>query len=80
MMQLLKGCNLTGSQINHSITSKFGAYHAASTIQGQTIRYTRCLMINKGKYSKDAYKDFLEFFEKVANADSKKIALKSVQN
>jgi len=37
-------------------------------------------MINKGKYSKDAYKDFLEFFEKVANADSKKIALKSVQN
>jgi len=72
---LPKGLSFTGNHIDQRISSKFGEYRAATSLEGQDLRYIRYLVINKGYYPKESYGDFLEFFEKVANADTKKIAL-----
>ena len=68
--------SVTGNHIDQTITSKFGAYRAITTLQGDTLRYVRHLQINKGAYSKESYEDLLDFLEKVKYADSKKITLK----
>ena len=74
------GFSFTGNNINLTISSRFGEYRATSNLKGQTIQYVRYLSINKGNYLKEDYEDFLGFFEKVANADAKKIALKPLHD
>jgi len=68
--------SFTGNHISQTISSGFGRYRAISELNGNTLRYVRTLEVYKGKYPKEAYEDLLGFFEKVANADAKKIALK----
>jgi len=72
--------SFTGNHIDQTITSKFGDYRATSTLQGNTLRYVRHLQIRKGAYSKESYEELLDFLEKVAHADSKKITLKPAYN
>ncbi|HNW73359.1 MAG TPA: DUF3857 and transglutaminase domain-containing protein [Bacteroidales bacterium] len=68
--------SFTGNHIDQTVTSRFGDYRATSTLQGNTLRYVRHLQIWKGAYSKESYEELLDFLEKVAHADSKKITLK----
>lgn len=72
---LPEGLSFTGNHIDRKISSEFGEYRAATSLEGRDLRYIRYLIINKGYYPKESYGDFLDFFEKVANADTKKIAL-----
>jgi hypothetical protein len=73
---LLEGFTAPGNNLNQSVTSKFGEYRATTNLEGNTIRYIRTLTIYKGLYPPKSYSDFLDFFEKVAVADNKKLALK----
>ncbi|MCX6277534.1 MAG: transglutaminase-like domain-containing protein [Bacteroidetes bacterium] len=66
----------TGNHINETITSTFGEYRAVTSLKGQTIQYIRNLVVYKGVYQPELYEDFLGFFEKIAKADAKKLALK----
>jgi hypothetical protein len=67
--------NLNGNPINEAIESEFGKYYAQSSQQGNEIKYTRHLVIYKGSYPKESYPALFDFFEKVAYADNKMLAL-----
>jgi hypothetical protein len=71
------GFAFTGNPADVTIASKFGKYRAVTAIKGQTLQYIRNLVIYKGTHPQESYEDFLEFFEKISNADSKKLALKA---
>jgi hypothetical protein len=66
---------LNGNPINEAIESEFGKYYAQSSQQGNEIKYTRHLVIYKGSYPKESYPALFDFFEKVAYADNKMLAL-----
>lgn len=68
---------LNGNQLRESIISDFGKYSAFTSMQDNKIQYIRNMMVNKGIYPSQSYNDFIDFFEKVAYADDKKLALKS---
>ena len=68
--------SVTGNHIDQTVTSKFGNYLATSTLQGNILRYFRHLQIRKSAYSQESYEELLDFLEKIAHADSKKITLK----
>ncbi len=76
---LPEGFTLNSQNLDESITSEFGEYRAASSIEGLNIRYVRKMTINKGYYPSDSYGNFIDFFEKVSYADNKKLALKTVK-
>ena len=58
-----------------SIESEFGSYQSSATIsQGQLI-YIRKMEYNKGRYSKESYNDFRNFYKQVNKADKLKVVL-----
>ncbi len=65
-----------GSHLDEKISSEFGEYHASTAMIGNKLCYSRQLVLHKGKYSADRYYDYVDFMDKIAYADSKKVALK----
>lgn len=62
-----------------TIKNKFGEYHCSiKKISDTKLVYTRKLMINKGKFAKDEYNDFRNFYLNIVKHDKSKIALKSI--
>lgn len=58
-----------------SIESEFGSYYSSATIsQGQLI-YIRKMEYNKGRFSKESYDDFRNFYKEVSKADKSKVVL-----
>ncbi len=58
------------------IRSKFGRYKANfKKLSSGKIRYTRSMLIKKGDYSKQEYKVFRKFMDKIKNKDQSKIIL-----
>ena len=56
-----------------SIESEFGSYYSSATIsQGQLI-YIRKMEYNKGRFSKESYDDFRNFYKEVSKADKSKV-------
>ncbi len=54
------------------IRSDFGNYTAATTIEGNTLKYIRTFNVFQGKYGVSRYKEIAEFFSKVTTADKAK--------
>lgn len=73
------GFTLSGNHLNENIIARFGEYHAMTTISDEKIQYVRSLVVFKGTYESELYNDFIDFFEKVAYTDNKKLALKSMK-
>ena len=60
------------------ISNKFGSYKVSIEKKDKkTILYKRELIINKGKYSKDDYKDFRAFCLEIVKHDKSRIAIKN---
>ncbi|MBD0832876.1 DUF3857 domain-containing transglutaminase family protein [Aestuariibaculum sediminum] len=58
------------------IENKFGSYHASCVVQSDnTVLYKRKFMMKDGKYPKEDYDSFREFFLEVSKYDNAKIAL-----
>jgi hypothetical protein len=73
------GFTLSGNHLNETIISRFGEYHAITTISDGMVQYVRSIAVFKGTYPRDSYSDFIDFFEKVAYTDNKKLALKTMK-
>ncbi|WCO02160.1 DUF3857 domain-containing protein [Psychroserpens ponticola] len=60
------------------IENKFGIYKASITqTSDDTLLYQRELIMNKGKYTKEEYDDFRQFWLEIVKYDKSKIVLKS---
>jgi hypothetical protein len=59
-----------------NFNSRFGSYHASAAITGNMLQYVRTLTTKKGSWEPDEYEDCVSFFEKIATADGRKLALK----
>lgn len=60
-----------------TISNKFGEYSTkVEKISATEFKYTRKLTINKGKYTKEDYKEFRKFYSSIVKNDKSKIALK----
>ena len=60
---------------NVEINSEFGEYQAKIQSNDKVVEYIRIFKMNKGLYSRDVYKEFVEFFEKMNYADNIKLVL-----
>ncbi len=70
---------ISGNPPDVTITSEFGEYRAATSLEDGKLCYTRNLIIHKGTYPPEKYSGFIDFYEKVSNADNKKLALKPTE-
>jgi len=60
------------------IDNQFGNYEmSVSKTSDSELVYNRKLIINKGKYSKEDYKAFREFYLEIVKNDKQKIVLKT---
>ena len=58
------------------ITGKFGTYTANTTVQGNSITYTRHFELFKGVFPPEAYSEFRDFLEQVSTNDNVVASLK----
>lgn len=59
-----------------TIENKFGFYHlSVEKINPTKLKYTRTLLIKKGEYPKEDYKNYRSFRKKIAKLDKTKIVL-----
>jgi len=58
-----------------SIKTQFGEYQARVEFTNNQLSYTRTFQLNKGRYPASDYAGFVEFFDKVSNADDMKCVL-----
>jgi hypothetical protein len=59
-----------------TIENKFGSYHlSVEKINPTKLKYTRTLLIKKGEYPKEDYKNYRSFRKKIAKLDKTKIVL-----
>ncbi len=54
---------------NVNLKSVFGEYSASVQISEGMVLYIRQIKMNKGKYPANTYKEFTEFYKKIAKAD-----------
>jgi transglutaminase-like putative cysteine protease len=57
------------------IASRFGEYSTDFSTDGKSISYIRKFKFYKGEYPASYYQEFIDFCEKISNADEVKIAL-----
>lgn len=60
---------------NFSVHSEFGEYNYELKVNNNQVKYIRCFKLNKGLYSPDKYTDFVDFFEKISQAEEVKMLL-----
>lgn len=58
-----------------SFKTQFGEYQAKVEFTNNQLSYTRSFQINKGQYPASEYANFVDFFDKVINADEIKCVL-----
>jgi len=58
-----------------SIKTQFGEYNARVEFVNNQLSYTRSFQLNKGRYPASEYANFVDFFDKVTNADEMKCVL-----
>ncbi len=57
------------------LSKPFGTYSAHLKQEGNQLIYKRRIQINDGTYSKDTYQDLVDFYDAVAEADNRNVAL-----
>jgi len=61
--------------LNVSLEKPFGRYKATMQINGNKVVYHRYLQVLDGTYSKDSYRDFVDFYSQIADADRYNVTL-----
>ncbi|MDP4238804.1 MAG: DUF3857 domain-containing protein [Bacteroidota bacterium] len=62
--------------VKSDIMGKFGSYTANTTVQGNSITYTRHFELFKGVFPPEAYAEFRDFLEQVSTEDNAVVSLK----
>lgn len=57
------------------IEKPFGKYSANVNFKGNTITYSRKMLLNEGNYKAEEYQELVDFFQEIADADSLEIVL-----
>jgi hypothetical protein len=60
-----------------NLTSSFGAYSISLTKENNVLVYKRTLQVKSGRYPKEKYQEFLDFFRKIDKYDKLKAVLVS---
>jgi len=68
---------LEGNFETVNLTSSFGNYSISLTKEGNALVYKRKLQIKSGRYPKEKYQEFLDFFRKIDKYDKMKAVLVS---
>ncbi|GEN70114.1 DUF3857 domain-containing protein [Chryseobacterium lathyri] len=63
---------------NMTINSEFGTYKLNIVINGESLKVTRFIKINKGIFPKEKYNDYVSFRKKTLNIDNSKILLTKI--
>lgn len=63
---------------NMTITSEFGTYKLNLVKNGESLKVTRFIKINKGIFPKEKYNDYVSFRKKTLNIDNSKILLTKI--
>lgn len=73
-----KGYKTDETPDDSNITSEFGHYKLNFVKNGEEIKVTRKIQINKGTYSKEKYNDYVAFRKKIINMDNSKILITKI--
>ncbi|KXH81363.1 DUF3857 domain-containing protein [Chryseobacterium kwangjuense] len=63
---------------NLQINSEFGTYKLTFVKNGESLKVTRFIKINKGLFPKEKYNDYISFRKKTLNGDNAKILLTKI--
>lgn len=63
---------------NITINSEFGTYKLTLVKNGESLKVTRFIKINKGIFPKEKYNDYVSFRKKILNMDNSKILLTKI--
>jgi hypothetical protein len=63
---------------NVTINSEFGTYKLTLVKNGESLKITRFIKINKGIFPKEKYNDYVSFRKKTLNTDNSKILLTKI--
>lgn len=69
-LQLPVGLTIESLPKDMEILSPFGTYQQNTVINGDTIHFTKRLLIRKGVYKAEKYPEFRDFFKQVSRAES----------
>ncbi|MGZ3776393.1 MAG: DUF3857 domain-containing protein [Mucilaginibacter sp.] len=72
---LPKGYKLDSEPLNVKVEKPFGTFNATMTINGDQLIYKRKLQVKDGTYDKDMYRDVVDFYQSVADADNYNVIL-----
>jgi hypothetical protein len=75
--ELPEGYYLEHKPEDVNFKSVFGDYKASVQFEDNKIIYTRQISLNKGRFPKEKYKDWVEFYKNIAKADKMKMVLVS---
>ena len=75
--ELPEGYYLEHKPKDVNFKSVFGEYKATVQFEGNKVTYTRQISINKGRFPKEKYKEWVAFYKNVSKADKMKIVLVS---
>lgn len=73
-----KGYKIDETPNDVNIKSEFGYYKLSFLKNGEEIKVTRKIQINKGTYTKDRYNDYVGFRKKIINMDNSKILITKI--
>ncbi|WP_347217042.1 DUF3857 domain-containing protein [Chryseobacterium sp.] len=73
-----KGYKTDETPNDAQINSEFGYYKLNFIKNGDEIKVTRKIQINKGTYTKDKYNDYVGFRKKIINIDNSKILITKI--
>ncbi|MFD1142424.1 DUF3857 domain-containing transglutaminase family protein [Larkinella insperata] len=59
------------------LKSRFGTYQASAKVEGNTVKYSRRLVMEAGRYAPELYTEYVDFRRKIAKADRLQILLKN---
>lgn len=63
---------------NVILNSEFGTYKLSFAKNGETLKVSRSIRINKGIYPKEKYNDYINFRKKTINIDNSKILISKI--
>lgn len=73
--QVPAGYKLDSNPLMVTLSKPFGKFTATAVMNGNQVTYKRKLEIIDGTYPKDSYQDLVDFFQRIADADTYKVAL-----
>ncbi|MCQ9636169.1 DUF3857 domain-containing protein [Chryseobacterium sp. WG23] len=75
---LPKGYKIDEVPDNTNVKSEFGYYTLSFAKNGEEVKVTRKIQVNKGTYSKEKYNEYVSFRKKIINMDNSKILITKI--